>query len=58
MIFLPQNVKTPHSQLKQPGFKSSSCCIKALAVVFPHITTVHSVVNEYPATDSGGNVDE
>ena len=44
-------------QLKQPGFKSSYCRIKALPI-FPNITTVHSAINEYTARDSGGNVDE
>ena len=35
----------------QLRFKSSCCRIKSLGILFPHITTIHSAVNEYPGTD-------
>ena len=58
MIFLRHNMRTLDSQLREPWFKSSCYRIKAFAILFPHITTVHSAVNEYPGRDRGGNVSE
>ena len=57
MIFLPHNDRT-QTRLTELGFKSNCCCIKALTILFPHITTVHPAVNEYPGTDKCGNVNE
>ena len=46
------------TRLREPGFKSNCCRIKALIILFHHITTVHSAVNGYPGTDKCGNVNE
>ena len=46
------------TRLREPVFKSNCCRIKAFTILFHHITTVHSAVNEYPGTDKCGNVNE
>ena len=46
------------TRLREPVFKSNCCRTKALSMLFHHITTVHSAINEYPGTDECGNVNE
>ena len=57
MIFLPHNVRMPDSA---EGTQVQTQLLKYQSFdnLFPHITTVHSAVNEYPGTDNCGNVNE
>ena len=39
-------------QSREPGFESSCCCFKALAILFiPHCLSSLSCINEYLATE-------
>ena len=49
-------VRTSGSQLRQPHFESSVSKLGQFSVL--HIASVHSAVNEYLVTYSGGYVNE
>ena len=52
-------VRTSDSQSKEPWFESSFYRFEALAILFsPRCHSSLSCINEYPATERGGSVNE